>query len=252
MNPADGILRAAQILKERGYAPLFAGVKGSTVYELPGTHADLDVRLVYRAPTVQMLGLHKPRPIVEVMEGELDMVAWEIEKFLTHLLKHNGNMVELLLTPDPLYGAWGAGSALRNWAPRFLTQALAPYYRGYAQSQFKRAQHQIRTGKGILYTYREMYAGLWLMKTGELVFPWAELREKVEGEGIYRSALLEDITMDRTHVADEVVMAARTEFDSLTAIFDEAVETSKLPRTYDGGQIANDMLLRERSRGWTR
>lgn len=180
------------------------------------------------------------------------MVAWEVEKFLAHLLKHNGNMVELLLTPEHLRMVWGAGYPLVEIAPKFLTRALAPYYRGYAHSQFKRAQQQIRTGKGILYTYREMYAGLWLMRTGELVFPWAELRAKVEGEGLYRSELLDGVTMDRTLVSDDVVMAARTEFESLTEVFDKAVEASTLPRTYDGFPIANRYLLHQRSAGWVR
>jgi predicted nucleotidyltransferase len=252
MNPVVGMRRAAQILVERGVMPLFAGIKGSTVYELPGTHTDLDVRLVYREPTVRMLGLRKPRQVIEVMEGELDMVAWELEKFLTHLLKHNGNMVELLLTPEPLRMVWGAGRPLVEIAPKFLTQALAPYYRGYAHSQFKRAQQQIRTGKGVLYTYREMYAGIWLMRTGELVFPWAELRAKVEGEGLYESTVIDAVTMDRTQVEDEIVTTARIEFDTLTAVFDDAVEKSTLPQTYDGFDIANRYLLQQRSAGWVR
>lgn len=250
LAPSEGMERALEILRERRCVPLFAGVKGSVVYDLPGSHTDLDVRLVYRASTVSMLRLRKPRQVVEVMEGQLDMVAWELEKFLTHLLKHNGNMVELLLTPDALCVVPDEGQPLRDIAPRFLTKSLSHYYRGYAHSQFKRAQQQIRTGKGMLYTYREMYAGLWLMRTGELVFPWAELREKVEGEGLFTSAILDNVTMDRTHVSDETVMAARQEFDSLTAVFDEAVARSRLPDTYDGYDVCERYLLQQRSKGW--
>lgn len=251
LDTKAGLEQAWGIIEERGLRPLFAGVKGSVVYELPGTHVDLDVRVVYRAKTADILSLNPPRPIVEVMEGELDLVGWEVGKFLAMLLNNNGNMVELTQTPEHLTRASRSGEPLREMGSHFLTRRLGDYYKGYAYSQFKRAQHQIRTGKGILYTYREMYAGIWLMRTGRIVFPWDELRGLIEGEGIYKSELLDGIVMDRAHVPDEAVMAARREFDELTAIFDAEVAASDLPKRYPAGyDVCNAYLLRLRSKGW--
>ena len=246
----EALNRGWQLLHDMGRKPLFLGIRGSIVYQLPRPHQDVDVRGVYLAPTIEQLSIRKPQHTIERTEGQLDFVGWEAERFFHHLLKHNGNMTELLLTPGQLTITNDAGEELRDIGPRFVTQKLHRYYRGYALSQFKRAQQQIRTGKGAVYTYREMYAGIWLLRTGELVFPWAELRAKVEGEGIYRSRLLDEFNMDRELITEDVLLGMRREFNDLTALLDDAVAKSPLPQTYDGYDVCNGMLLRWRSKGW--
>jgi predicted nucleotidyltransferase len=242
--------RSREIVEQRGRTVLFMAVKGSVVYDLPGTHRDIDVRVVYREPTMSVLQLHHPRETIEVMEGSLDLVAWELKKFLGHLLSHNGNFIEMLLTPNALTRAsmFEGGDTLRAFGPKFLTQRLHRYYRGYAYSQLKRASQQIRTGKGAIYTYREMYAGLWLMLRGELVFPWAELRDKIESSGLYRSKLLGEFDMDRERVTPEIIAAMRVEFNELTALLDDAVSDSPLPVTYDAYEDLNEFLILQRAR----
>lgn len=251
MDIAEGLKQADALLWDRGMRPLFIGIKGSTVYELPGTHMDLDVRAVFKAPTKDILSLNKPRPVIEHMEGELDFVGWEVEKFMRHLLGHNGNFVELLLTPPHMTYVYEHGEPLIRMAPKFLTKRLYTYYRGYAMNQFKRAQAQIRTGKGALYTYREMYAGLWLLSHGEIVFPWHELKTNIENAGIHRSALLDEFTMDRTHITSKQLSRMEIEFDTLNRLLDAALIESSLPETYDGTEKLNTMLLQMRSIGWT-
>ena len=120
----------------------------------------------------------------------------------------------------------------------------------YARSQFKRSQQQIRTGKGAIYTYREMYAGIWLMLTGETIFPWPGLRERIESEGIYRSAVVAEMNMDRTKITEEILARMRSEFDELNVVLDDAVARSTLPGDYDGYEVCNNLLLHWRSAGW--
>lgn len=247
----QGFTRAAVLLHEQGFRPLFFGVKGSVVYELPGTHRDLDVRAIYLAPTERQLSIRKPQHTFERTEGTLDFVGWEVERFLGHLLKHNGNMIELLLTPAHLSEHVAPEAfELRHIGRKFLTRQLYNYYRGYAYGQFKRAQQQIRTGKGATYTYREMYAGIWLLRTGELVFPWAELRAKVEDAGIFRSALIDKFNMDREHLTDDMLRDMRAEYAELQHCLDAARDASPLPATFDGYERCNALLLRLRSKGW--
>ena len=255
MDVEQAFDRAEKILRERGYRPLFMGVKGSVVYELPGTHKDIDVRAVYAAPTAQVLSLPRRGSregwrIVQVTEGELDFVGWEVQKFLGHLLDHNGNMVELALTPDHVSREYDA-AVLRELGRRLLTKRLHAYYRGYAHNQFKRAQSQIKTGKGAIYTYREMYAGIWLLLHGEIVFPWEDLRRKIEDvERIYKSGLIAEFNMDRERITDGILARMRREFEDLNELLDEALERSPLPADYDGWEKANNWLLRLRSEGW--
>jgi len=250
MDVRQPLERAHQLLSNHQFEPVFLGIRGSVVYELPGTHADTDVRAVYLAPTAEILSIRGSRQTLEMTEGTLDFVGWEAGRFFHHLLSHNGNMVELLLTPEDMVWCGTKGRALREIGHRFVTRKLHRYYRGYAQSQFKRAQQQIRTGKGAIYTYREMYAGIWLLRTGELVFPWAELRAKVEGEDIYHSVLLDEFNMDRDLITDHVLLAMRSEFADLTKILDESVVLSPLPEGYDGYEACNNLLLKWRSAGW--
>lgn len=251
MRRDDGFKRARELLQEEGFRPLFMAVKGSTLYDLPGTHKDLDVRAVYLARTEETLSIRKPQHTFERTEGELDFVGWEAERFFHHLLKHNGNMVEMLLAPEEFVWFSSDGWSLRQIGPRFLTRHLHRYYRGFAANQFKRAKSQINTGKGILYTYREMYAGLWLMRTGSLVFPWDELRRKVEDEaGLYRSEVLPGILMDRRVVSSSTLDAMAREFEALTEMLDKSVADSPLPEDYDGYDVCNRLLLGWRSSGW--
>lgn len=250
IEPKEGFDRAEKVMAERGVRPIYYAIKGSVVYDLPGSHRDIDVRAVYLQPTVQTLALRKPRELIEVMDLPLDFVGWEAEKFMRHLVSHNGNFIEMLLTPEPFVRYGTEGHALREIGKRLVTKELYRYYRGYAYGQFKRAQSQIRTGKGAIYTYREMYAGIWLMRTGELVFPWAELREKVEGSGVFVSKLIPEFDMDRDRLTDELLQAMRWEFEHLNVVLDEAVDASTLPETYDAYDALNNLLLLWRSQGW--
>jgi predicted nucleotidyltransferase len=250
----DGIRQALDrswsLMEEKGLKPIYSSVKGSVLYELPGTHTDIDIRSVFLYPTGEILSINKPPHTVEVMEGTLDYVGWEAERFFHHLLKHNGTMVEMLQVPEK-YALFGdQGLALRGIATKFVTKHLQDYYRGYARSQFKRSQQQIRTGKGAIYTYREMYAGIWLMRTGETIFPWPELRERIEGEGLYRSTVVAEMNMDRTKIDEGILDRMRGEFDELNVVLDAAVEASPLPAEYDGYETCNNLLLHWRSAGW--
>jgi predicted nucleotidyltransferase len=242
--------RAREVARASGLEPLFLAVRGSIAYDLPGTHRDIDVRAVSLAPTVEVLSLRKPDRTLQWGEGRLDFVSWEAERFLGHLLSHNGSMVEMLLSPERLVWTSERGEELRRLAPKFLTKKLGTYYRGYAHSQFKRAQQQIRTGKGAIYTYREMYAGIWLMVSGEVIFPWEVLRQEVEGNGLYRSRLLDEFNMDRERITEDVLARMRSEFSELTEILDRETERSYLARDYDAFDVLNRMLLGWRSRGW--
>jgi predicted nucleotidyltransferase len=241
--------RAEELLREAHLEPVYLAVKGSVVYELPGTHGDIDVRAVHLSGTEEALAIRKPRHTFEKMEGELDLVAWEADRFFQHLLHHNGNMIELLLTPER-YARFGTrGQSLRLIGEKFLTQRLYDYYKGYGRTQFDDAQ-RTGNGKAAIYAYREMYAGIWLLLTGEIIFPWAELREKVEAGGVFRSSVLDDFDMDHERLTDEILQAMRPEFESMNQELAKAVERSALPPDYDGYEVCNRLLLSWRSQRW--
>jgi len=166
---------------------LYLVISGSHAWGLQREDSDIDFRGIYQESTMKILGLHKGRDTIELSEGIYDYQIYEIEKFLNMLVKHNGNMVNLLWIPQPI-----VASEKIPWtslSKKFLTKKLRHYYKGYAESQRKRAMHQ-RGGKALIYTYREMFAGLYTMRYGELEHEFKKLWAVARNNGWYNGDLL--------------------------------------------------------------
>ena len=95
----DALLRAAA---QNGVEVLYACESGSRAWGLASPDSDYDVRFVYRHPPEHYLSLHRKRdqigPILE-RDGELDLVGWDVRKFLQHLVASNPNVLEWLHSP---------------------------------------------------------------------------------------------------------------------------------------------------------
>ena len=95
----DALLRAAA---HNGVEVLYACESGSRAWGLASPDSDYDVRFVYRHPPEHYLSLHRKRdqigPILE-RDGELDLVGWDVRKFLQHLVASNPNVLEWLGSP---------------------------------------------------------------------------------------------------------------------------------------------------------
>ena len=242
MNLAKSI--AISKLKDMGKLPLFLAISGSHAHGLATPNSDIDVRGVYLDPTKKVLSLHRGADTVQFTYGDVDFQGYELGKFLSMLLNNNGNMVRLLLSPICLYEhpdiPW------RNLGHKFITKKLRHYYRGYAESQRKRSLSQ-RGGKALIYTYREMFEGLSVMRLGEPIFNFIELWRWVEDQGFYTDGLLYRYYghTDR-RVTDEGWKQFYTEWDRLCQILDEETRKSNLPDSYDGYEECNNLLLKFR------
>lgn len=231
---------------------LFAGVTGSHAWGLGRPESDVDIRGVYVKPTRAVLSLHPGRDTVERLRrdanglSESDVQFYEIGKACHMCLAHNGNLIELALSPSVFY-ATTEGTTFREIAKKFLTKKLANYYRGYATSQRRRAA-QNRGGKALVYTYREIFAGIWLMREGYIEYNFRSLWQHVEESGVYHSTLLPRI-FNRPKVelvGQEEMQHFEREWDELQVVFDASVRGSPLPESYDGYNELNDLLLHVR------
>lgn len=241
------------VLKDRHVC--YIALKGSRLLGIDEAGADVDLRVMHKDRTEEILSIHPPKHTVERSfyndDGELiDFVSYEVQRYIGHLRKHNGNQIEALLVPEGFYWADRHGEAMRRIGQKFITQRLYNYYRGYAHGQFKRAVQQIKTGKGITYTYREMYLGLWVMRHGYMIFNWSELIRRVEADFNWQSEVLHKVDMNRVHVDSGLVDRMQEEFVQLTAMLDAEVKTSPLPKDYDGYAKLNTALLKWRGEGW--
>lgn len=241
-------IEAIDLVEEHlvGKQLLYLALSGSHAWGLEREDSDIDLRGVYQDSTEQILSLHPGKDTIEFSVGKYDVQLYEVKKFFNMLCKHNGNMVRLLWLdgfvkyPDiPWF----------ELAQRFMTKRLRNYYRGYAEGQRKRAMSQ-RGGKALLYTYSEMFSGLWAMYYGTMEHKFIKLWDKAYLKGWYKGSLLVDYWMKRNHlkveITDEGWHKFYSEWEQLCDVLDRLADESHLPESYDGYELCNELLLKLR------
>ena len=239
---------AKQIINSRlskgGRELLFLAVSGSHAWGLEQPDSDVDIRGVYQDPTTKVLGIYKGDDNMEFNDGIYDVQLYELQKFLRLLCNHNGNMVNLLWLPEP--SIFSIGVPWGFLAQKFITKKLRFYYRGYAESQRKRAMSQ-RGGKALIYTYREMFSGLYTLRYGVMEHNFMKLWDEAVKNNWYQGELLGQYFPDPSQeVTDEGWHKFYSEWDKLCIVLDEEVEKSSLPLTYDGVKDCTDILVSQR------
>jgi predicted nucleotidyltransferase len=197
-----------------------------------------------------ILSIHKGSDTIEacnVLRKDIDIQLYEVEKAFRMLQNHNGNIVEMLLSPTRFYQTLDI-----DWqkiAKNYLTKRLSHYYKGYYHSQRTRAMRN-RGGKALIYTFREIYQGIYLMRHRKLIYDFHQLRNEFQQE--FQPSKLLDEFMDRktwiTPITENILMKFEREWDVLISIFEREYRTSTLSEDYDGYSMLNDLLLDIRSK----
>lgn len=243
LNKDECISVVTKRLKKDNRRLLYLVVSGSHAWGLARPDSDVDLRGVYLEPTMNILQLYKHRDTVEFSDGIYDGQLYELEKFLRMLCNHNGNMVNLLWLQPMI------STLLVPWvylARSFMTRKLRFYYRGYAESQRKRAMSQ-RGGKALVYTYREMFSGLYAMRYGVMEHDFIKLWDTAIKNGWYDGDLLGKYFPDpKQEVTDEGWHRFYGEWEQLCVKLDEVALESPLPDGFDGAKECSDILLSNR------
>ena len=148
---------------------MFAVESGSRAWGFASPDSDYDVRFVYRhEPDWYMSLRDEPRDTVVVSDGELDMVGWDIRKYLRLMRKSNPSVLEWLECPR--YVVW-CGNGIRRLSEMagrcFSARSLAFHYAGMARSndhEFLRIREP-RTKK-YLYVVRALLSADWVIREG--------------------------------------------------------------------------------------
>ena len=242
--------RTLSVIKEHKVYPLFLAISGSHMWNLNRPDSDIDVRGVYIEPTDKILSLQPPRDTIEKMgiDGLIDMQLYEVKKAFNMLLNNNGNLVELFSSPIKIF------STYFNWqflVSPFLSKKLEAYYKGYYNSQRKRASIN-RGGKALVYTYREIFQGIWLMRYGELIHDFRKLKKLAEKD-FFKSSLLDNIIKPENwgrNITDKELELFEKEWNELENILRYETSVSKLPEKPPDtmGEELNDWLIELRRR----
>ena len=244
-HPQD--LRA--ILDQLTHTMPLAVVAGSHLYGFAGPGSDHDLRGYHQNPITQVLGLDDVDQTIRLFHEEppVEVLSHEIRKYLNLLLRHNGNILEEILAPNPL-----ASSAdhpeLRDIAQESISRSHASHYLGMARQMRARFQKEPDSVKPALHLYRIYLTGIRLMRTGELVTHLPTLNQDEQ------NPLAADLVARRTSGHPNTCLSqgewerCNTDLNRLAQRLDTARENTDLPPTPRGRDRCNDLLLRIRRR----
>lgn len=211
---------------------IYRCIVGSRAYGLDHDASDTDRRGVYLPPASLHWSLSG---VPEQLENsETEECYWELQKYLTLALKANPNVLETLFTPLVEH-ATPLAEELRGMRGVFLSKLVYQTFNGYAISQFRKIEQDLRTKQAVkwkhaMHLIRLLHAGIATLRTGELpVAVDPTLREELLA---IRSGV----------VAWEAIDERR---HALHAEFDRAFEMTSLPDRPDYAR-ANDFLVRAR------
>lgn len=152
--------------RAKGVRVLISIESGSRCWGFASEDSDYDVRFVYARPQIDYLRLEGVRDTIEWrLDEELDIVGWDVSKFLRLLRSSNPTAFEWLGSPI-VYCEEERFHEVRELAPRcFNPVAHAHHYLGMAT---KHSVRHIRSGrvtlKRYLYATRALLACKWAIE----------------------------------------------------------------------------------------
>src|SRR5436190_3002228 len=210
---------------------IYRCVVGSRAYGLDNDDSDTDRRGVYLAPADLQWSLFGAPEQFE--DNATQSCYWELQKFLTMALKANPNILECLYSPivekiTPL------GAELVAARQGFLSQMIFQTFNGYAMSQFKKIEQDIRNSGEIKWKHAMHLVRLLL--TGAATLREGSVPVRVEA---HRDRLL---AVKRGEMSWADVDAWRRE---LHHDFERALSETRLPQRPDY-EAANAFLVKAR------
>ncbi len=234
------------------YPLLFVTISGAHLYGFPSPDSDYDLRGCHILPVDEVIRLDPGRETIEVSEVraglEIDLVTHDVKKFFGLLLKKNGYVLEQLYSPLVVQTT-PAHEELRAIARQCITRHHSHHYFGFAETQwrlFEREQpHRV---KPLLYVYRVLLTGIYLMRSGEIEANLRLLNET------FRLAYLDDLIArklagpEQARLEEADLSFHQQEYERLRGALEEAYRSSTLPEAPSGKDALDDFLVRLRLR----
>jgi uncharacterized protein len=211
---------------------IYRCVTGSRAYGLDTDESDTDRRGVYLAPAELHWSLFGAPEQFE--DNTAQSCYWELQKFIVMALRANPNILECLYSPI-VEKSTELGAELLAHRQVFLSQMIFQTFNGYAMSQFKKIEQDIRN-------------------TGEIKWKHAMhlLRLLLTGAGALREGR---VPVRVEHHRDRLLAVKRGEVEwsdandwrkELHRDFEKALAETKLPERPDY-EHANVFLIRART-----
>lgn len=231
-----------QMVAEHPYPVLFASVSGAHLYGFPSPDSDFDLRGCHLLPLREVVGLKDPHDTIQqagLRDGlDMDIVTHDAKKFFEIVLKRSGEVLEQVFSPLIVHTT-PAHEELKHLAQSAITRHHAHHYFGMSRSQWKLFTSEApRRVKPLLYVYRSLLTGLYLMETGEMEANLLTLNLR------YQLPYIEDLVLrkrsgpEKATLSEAGVTFHEREFARLTSLLEEAQANSHLPE--NTGTIKDD------------
>ena len=231
------------------YPLVFATISGAHLYGFPSRDSDWDVRGVHVLPIREVLSLFETRDTVELNSKspvESDIVTHDAKKFFNLSLKRNGYVLEQLFSPLIVKSS-PEHEELKKIAKGCITRFHSHHYLGFAATQWGQFNaEEPRRIKPLLYTFRVLLTGIWLMKTGEIEANLPRLNDQ------FRLPYVNELVDRKTQGAEQGVLTEAdvefysAEYGRLRGELEAASERSQLPSSPTCKRELSDLLVRLR------
>ena len=152
------------------YPLLFTTISGAHLYGFPSPDSDFDLRGIHILPLAEVIGLYSAKETIESSKIEaglqIDLVTHDLKKFFLLLLKRNGYVLEQLYSPL-VVKTTPEHEQLKAIALNCITRNHYYHYLGFAKNQWRLfTKTEVYYIKPLLYIYRVLLTGIYLMNTG--------------------------------------------------------------------------------------
>ena len=252
--------RLERIVAAQRYPMLFATISGAHLYGFPSPDSDYDLRGAHILPLERVVVLDLKDETIEssrVIEGlEMDIVSHDLRKFLGLLLKKNGYVLEQLFSPLIVHTTAEHEelkrlAALGRNGSGVITKHHAHHYFGFAETQWKLfLKESPRRVKPLLYVYRVLLTGIWLMRTGEVEANLVKLNERFKLPYIPDLVARKLSGPEKSKLEDADVAFHEAEYQRLRGELQAAHEATHLPEipSEETRRALNDLLVTVRLR----
>lgn len=231
------------------YPLLFATISGAHLYGFPSQDSDFDLRGTHILPVDELVGLEEPRETIELSDEtqgiELDLVTHDVKKFFRLLLKKNGYVLEQLYSPLIVHTC-DEHAELKEIAKNCITRHHSHHYFGFAETQWKLfLKEEPKRIKPLLYVYRVLLTGIFLMRTGIVEANIVTLNEDFALPYI-SDLVAKKLSAEHQNLENTDIEFHAQEYERLRKELEAAFQASSLPESPSAEPALSDLLRRIR------
>ncbi len=179
----------AEIEKKHNVKILMAVESGSREWGFASEDSDYDVRCVHLSPIESYLGLNPPIEQIDLIQGDIDIVSWDLRKFFNLFLKTNPTVSEWLSSKEVYiskkFSGYDKETLKQFFREGFNPEKLKAHYLSLARENYEK---YIKKGREVLlkkyiYILRALGCIKYIQKTSDMPpLNWKESSKYLEKE----------------------------------------------------------------------